>query len=673
MKKMVILALMLSLVLLFTHTEVDAAPQTEYGIPYQTYTLDSQRRFIPTQTAYIPVGTFGKTLGLLNPEDMYIYENQFYITDSGNKRVVITDIAGNYVDEVDLDVFMLPTGLFVKDDFLYVADKTAKKVFKIDLLTKTVVQTIEKPTSPIYGQQNDFIPIKVAVDSSDSIYIVGEGSTSGIIQVNYAGEFVGYLGINTVTLSLRRILYNFFVKDSDLASSLPASPTNVALGQKGSILTTNVNVNETFKRLNISGKNTLLPTTLYPSSNLSDIYMNDENFVYLVAENGDVFEYDANGNMLFFFNTKDLALTQALGLSSIPKGVVTDGQGNIYILDKGYNAVHVYQRTVFVDLVHEAVTLYNDGRYLESKPIWEEIIRQNSSFALAHSALGAALLKEGKYDEALEEYYDARDYQGYSISYWEIRNIQIQENLVTWVLVIVGALIVLKISLAVFKKSPLYEGYIEKKNKLFDKKLVKELTLSLKTFKEPFDMFFDIKRYDRASYASGSIVLGLFIIVYLVNRFATGFLFRAQYLNSVFIELTVVVGIFLLYVVVNYLVSTLNDGEGRFKDVFIASTYILVPYILLTLPMTFLSHFLTYNEAFIYDFYNQIVVGWTFLLLIMSIKGVHNYTFFELVKNTLIIIFGMFILVLIGLLIYSFLGQLIEFVLSIIREVIYRV
>ncbi len=673
MKKIVILTLVLLMTIFSININTEAAPQTEYGIPYQTYTLDSQRRFIPTQTAYIPVGTFGKTLGLLNPEDMYIYQNKLYIADSGNKRIVVTDYDGNIIDTVDLDEFVLPTGVFVKDEYLYVADKTAKKVFKIELLTKTIVQTVEKPTSPIFGQQNDFVPTKVAVDSSDSIYIVGEGSTSGIIQVNYAGEFVGYLGINTVSLSLRRILYNFFVKDSDLASSLPASPTNVALGQKGSILTTNVNVGETFKRLNISGKNTLLSTTLYPSSNLSDIYMNNENYVYIVAENGDVFEYDANGNMLFFFNTKDLALTQSLGLTSIPKGVVTDEIGNIYILDKGYNAVHVYQRTVFVDLVHEAVTLYNDGKYLESKPIWEEILRQNSSFALAHSALGAALLKEGKFDEALSEYYDAKDYQGYSISYWEIRNIQIQENLVTWVLVIIGAFVVLRIALKVFKKSPLYEVYIEKKHTVFDKKLAKELTLSLKTFKQPFDMFFDIKRYDRASYLSGGIVLVLFVFVYLFNRFATGFLFRSTATNSVFIELAIVLGIFFLYIIVNYLVSTLNDGEGRFKDVFIASTYILIPFIILMPPLTILSHFLTYNELFIFNFYSDIVLGWTLLLLLMSIKGIHNYTFFELIKNTLIIIFGMFILVLIGLLIYSFLGQLIEFVLSIIREVIYRV
>ena len=34
-------------------------------------------------------------------------------------------------------------------------------------------------------------------------YILSEGSTSGIIQ-SIMGEFIGYLGINTVPLSLRK-------------------------------------------------------------------------------------------------------------------------------------------------------------------------------------------------------------------------------------------------------------------------------------------------------------------------------------------------------------------------------------------------------------------------------------------------------------------------------------
>ncbi len=675
MKKLTIFTIMLAMIFLITQfgTINGAGQLSNYGIPYQTYTLSSYDRLIPTQTAYIPVGVLGADLGFNGPEDIFYLDDLFYIADTGNKRIVVMDMAGVLVETYEFDEFQSPTGIFVKADYLYVADKVAKTVFQIDMNKKTIIQTVYKPISPIYGQQNDFVPTKVAVDSSDSIYIIGEGSTSGVIQVNYAGEFVGYLGINTVALSLRKILYNFFVQDSELASSTPPSPTNLALGAKGSILTTNTNVRETFKRLNISGINTLLDTTVYPSVGLSDIWMNNENYIYLVADTGEVYEYDSNGNMLFYFNTNDTTLTQTLGLTSQAKGIGTDSLGNLYILDKGYNSIQVYQRTVFVDLVHEAVTMYNDGKYIESKPIWEEIIRQNSSFALAHSALGSALAKEGDYQAALSEFYDAKDYKGYSDTFWEIRNVAIQDNLGTWVISLLGIYIALKIAGTVFRKSLIYETYLEKKKKVLNQKLTCEVIYSLNVIKRPNDMFFGIKRYNSVSYLSGFIVFFLFIVVYLINIYATGFLFRDASPNIIFIQLAIVIGMFLLYVVVNYLVSTLNDGEGRFKDVFISTSYVLVPFIIFTLPMTFLSNYLTYNELFIFTFYHQIILVWTLILIILSIKSVHNYTFWETVKNILIIIFGMFILILIGLLIYSFLGQLIEFVLSIIKEVIYRV
>jgi tetratricopeptide (TPR) repeat protein len=673
MKKLVMFALFLMLLSVSIDFNTQASNQATYGVPYQTYTLNAEGRYVPTQSAYIPVGNYGSSLALKNPEDLFVKDDIFYIADTGNKRIVMSNLEGTLLDTVTSPEFQQPTGVFVKDGFMYVADKAAKKVFKIDLADDSIVQTIEKPTSPIFGQKNDFVPTKVVVDSSDSIYIVGEGSTSGIIQVNYAGEFVGYLGINTVALTLRRILYNLFVRDSELASSLPASPTNVALGLKGSILTTNVNVRETFKRLNISGINTLSQNTSYPTSQLSDIWMNHENYIYLVSENGDVFEYDENGNLLFFFNTKDTSQTKSLGLTNTPKGIATDELGNLYILDRGYNAIHVYQRTVFVDLVHQAVTLYNDGRYMESKPLWEEIIRQNSSFALAHSALGSALLKQGDFESALSEFFDARDYQGYSDAFWEIRNVQLQQNLSTWMLALIIFWVVFAISKKIFIQSSLHASYVTWKQGILNRKLIKEVTLSLHAIKQPFDMFFDIKRYNRASVKSGFIVFGLFVLVYLVNTYATGFLFRNPNPNNLLIELVIVIAGFFLYVLVNYLVSTLNDGEGRLSDVFIATSYVLIPFIIFTLPMTFLSHFLTYNEAFIFDFYHQIIFLWTLLLIVLSVKGIHNYTFLETIKNILIIIFGMFILVLIGLLIYSFMGQLIEFILSVIKEVIYRV
>jgi tetratricopeptide (TPR) repeat protein len=663
--------ILLSIMILSSLFSLRFTVNAKNGVPYQTYTLGTNGRIIPTQTAFLPVGVMGKEYGLNAPQDIFYFNKEFYIADTNNKRVLII---GEDAKEVKFDEFITPMGVFANEEYLFVADKGAKTVFQIKKATNEIILRITKPTSPIYGQKNDFLPIKVAVGSNDSIYIVGEGSTSGIIQVNYAGEFIGYLGINTVPLSLRKKIYNFFVKGSNVASSIPASPTNVALGQKGSILTTNINVQETFKRLNISGVNTLLEDTFYPQVTFTDITMNFENFIYLVSSEGYVFEYDASGRLLFTFDTKDTQMTQMLGLTSQPTGIATDDVGNLYILDKGNNSIYVYQRTVFVDLVHQAVTLFNDGKYLESKPLWEEINRQNTSFAFAHTALGMALTKEGDFESALQEFYDAKDYQGYSMAYWEIRNIAIQKNLTTWVIILIASLILLKLSYSLFKSTKIYDKYLALKETLHQKKWIGELALSTRMLRHPADVCYLIKRKNKASYRSGFVVLFLFLLVYLVNSYGQGFLFRTQEnASNLILQILIVIGIIFLYVVVNYLISTLSDGEGRFKDIFIATSYSLMPIIIFTLPMTLISHVLTYNESFIYSFYHQIITGWTILLLILSIKNIHNYSVWETIKSILIILFGMLIVVIIGLLIYTFMGQLIDFIISIIKEVVYRV
>lgn len=647
------------------------------GVPYTTYTLGVGNSLIPTQTAYIPVGFVGDNLGLKNPSDIYYFNDYLYIADTDNKRILQMDKTGEIIKTYTSEEFLAPTGVFVTDESLYVADKVAKTVFKVSHeLTETNTSNIElrvtKPTSAIFGN-NDFVPTKVAVKSNKNMYIIGEGSSNGIIEVNYEGEFLGYLGINSVELSLRKIIYNFFVKSGSTASSLPAAPTNVAIGQKGSILSTNVNVTETFKRLNITGINTLQGSTYYPNVALSDIIMSDDGYIYMVSETGSVYEYDSKGNLIFHFNTKDSSKTQVLGLTSQPSGVCIDVNGNIYILDKTYNNIQVYQRTVFVDLVHEAVTLYNEGKYIESKPLWEEILRQNTSFALAHTALGSALTKEGNFKEALKEFKMARDYGGYSDAYWEIRNAKIQSNLPIWLLTIVVFVIIIFIIVKLYKSTTVFDSIKRFFRKIKEKKLISELLFGLKIFKHPSDVFYGIKKQNKASILSGVIVLITFIAVYLIDIYFSGFLFKSgQSLSSVLSQLVTVLGVFVLFVIVNYFVSTLSDGEGWLKDIFIASSYSLIPFIVLTLPMTLITHVLTYNELFIVNLYDNVILLWTLFLLIYAIKEIHNYSFKKTVGSTIIILFGMAILVIIGLLVYSFMGQLIEFVVGIVREVFYR-
>lgn len=658
------------ILILLSNQQVVNATQAGRGVPYETYTLGEYSLLVPTHTAYIPVGVIGGDSSLSSPQDIFYDNEEFYVADSGNKRIIVLNKKGELVKTFEQEEFNNPTGIFVNQDFLFVADKAAQTVFRINKATNEIVQRITKPDSPIYGQKNSFIPLKVAVGSNDSIYIIGEGSTNGIIQVNYAGEFVGYFGINTVAFSVRDMLYNFFVSDAKLASSLPPSPTNIAIGEKGSVLSVNINVEETFKRLNIAGVNTLSANTLYPDSVITDIWMSYEHYIYLVSESGYIYEYDVNGNLMFYFNTKDITLTQSLGLTQNPTGIVTDDSGNIYVLDK--NNIQIYQKTVFVDLVHKAVNLYNNGQYLESKPLWEEISRQNSSFALAHSALGSSLLKEGKYNEALDEFYEAKDYGGYSNAYWEIRNIAIQENLSTWVLILFALLVIFFVLKKVTKKRLVFDKVSLRVDKFKEKPLINDLLLSKKIIKKPSDVVYFVKRKSQGSVLSAVIILVIFIVVYLIKTYLSAFLFRDAFVGNVVNEIVKVLGLFLLYVIVNYLVSAFLDGEGKLKDIFIISSYIFIPYIILTIPLTLVSHVLTYNEIFIIDFVYLIIILWTVFLFIYTMKETHNYTGKETVLSTLFILFGIFITILLGLLIFSFIGQLYDFIVSIIKEVIFR-
>ena len=670
MKKLFMLSILVLSLGLIVKSPIQSS-QSSSGIPYNTYTLGEYNRLVQTQTAYIPVGAFSN-LSLNNPQDIYQKDDILYIADTGNKRVLKVALNGSVLDTYSSTEWITPTGIFIEEQKMYIADKDARTIFVFDLTTKQIISRITKPTSPIFGQNNAFLPIKVVVGSNDAIYVVGEGSTSGIIQLNYAGEFVGYLGINSVSISFRKFLYNLFVKQSDLASSLPPSPTNVALGQKGSILTTNINFGQSFKRLNISGVNTLLGDTRYPTEPLSDIWMDQDNYIYLVSSTGEIYEYDANGRLLFQFNTKDRSMKQGLGLTNTPAGITTDSNGNLYILDRIYNNIQIYQRTVFVDLVHEAVTLYNDGRYLESKPLWEEILRQNTGFALAHSALGEALAKEGNFDDALDSFYEAKDLSGYSNAYWEIRNVAIQNNLVTWIIILISIIVVFKVGKKTVVYLPFYESAKSRVHKISEVELVSQIRLSKQIFKKPADLVYYVKRENRGSYLSGLLVFVAFLVVYLLDTYLSGFLFRNHSVGNVLQQVGIVSIVFFLFVTVNYLVSTFSDGEGRFKDVFVMSAYALVPFILFIPIMTVVSHFLTYNEAFIYTFYHQIVLYYTVFLFVYTLKEVHNYTLFETIKSILLILFGMLIMVLMGLLIYAFIGQVWDFIVSIIKEVIYR-
>ncbi|MBS4177862.1 YIP1 family protein [Lederbergia citrea] len=646
--------------------------------PYKTMTLSADGELIETQTAYEPLGRIFSNVEIVNPEDIFIdKKGSIYVVDSGTKKVLVSYARGSVVNEIGKGILGVPTGVFVDEEGdIYVADYEKEKVFRFSNEGE-LKQEYAKPDSPLFGSKSPFKPQKVGVDRRGNIYVVGEGSTNGMIQLSQSGEFLGYYGVNRTEVSFKSVIRNIMASEGQKAKlfmKTPPAPDNVAIDEQGLIYSvTEGTKKEVIKKLNVAGQNMLSPY-ISDDANLVDITVDADGNIFVINGAGKIFEYDSYGNLLFVFGGKDDG-TNRLGLLKQPSGIAVDQSGRIYITDKELGMIQVFESTAFSKQVHEGIALYKDGLYVQSQQYWESVLNLNSSFGLAHTAMGKAYYKQQQYELALEEFKLAEDVYGYSDSFWEVRHAWMQKHLEK-ILVLILVLTALYYGVKYWdKKKSILDGYRRQRDKLKKRKLISELLFLFRFFKHPIDSFYDLQRMGRASVLSATILYLFLFAAYLINRFQTGFIFssyRSGDTNLMY-EFAIIFVPLLAFIIVNYLVSTINDGEGRFKDIYIGTIYSLAPYIVFILPVTLLSNILSGNEYFVHLFSMRIIIGWCLIILFIMIKEIHNYSFSETIRNILVTLFGMAILLLVVFIIFVLMDQVYDFVYSVIKEVLLRV
>ena len=134
----------------------------------------------------------------------------------------------------------------------------------------------------------------------------------------------------------------------------------------------------------------------------------------------------------------------------------------------------------------------------------------------------------------------------------------------------------------------------------------------------------------------------------------------------------VIVVVIIALTACNYLICTINEGEGTIKKIYTYFCYSLLPYIVLT-PINFvLSHVLTNNEQFLVTLVNVIIYAWVLILAILAIKEVNNYTAKETAKIIFLTIFTILIVALLIFIIYVLWAQVFDFISAVFGEVVYR-
>ena len=140
-------------------------------------------------------------------------------------------------------------------------------------------------------------------------------------------------------------------------------------------------------------------------------------------------------------------------------------------------------------------------------------------------------------------------------------------------------------------------------------------------------------------------------------------------------RLTKVTGVLVpivLWVASNWCLTTLFEGEGSFKDIFIASTYSLMPVVLIYIPVTIASNFVVATEVNILTLLTSIAFVWVGLLLFFGIMVTHDYSMGKNIVTILGTIVGMVCIMFIALLFSTLLGKIVSFVTNIVTELQFR-
>ena len=171
-----------------------------------------------------------------------------------------------------------------------------------------------------------------------------------------------------------------------------------------------------------------------------------------------------------------------------------------------------------------------------------------------------------------------------------------------------------------------------------------------------------------------AIVLLLFLAQIADGRLY-GFQFGISY-DKTFNIIPYIVNSIVLFgawVVGNWAVCTLLDGEGTMKNICIYSAYALIPYIAQIFINVLLSHILIQDEAVFMQAIRIIGVGWSVILLFSAIKSVHQYSFGKTVFAIIITIVAMLIMLFLLVLFMSLIQQVYIFISTIYTEISYRV
>ena len=685
---------------------------------YQTYTysIGGFALYSPdAYTAQSPVVDsqyMGLDVPLNNPNDLVTDDKgNVYIADTGNNRIVCLDryykvkfVIDKFVNTQGVDDSLTgPEGLFVSKDRIWVCDTGASRIVVFDR-EGNFLKIIEAPESNLFGDSKLYSPVAIAVDQYNRLFVVSSTTYQGVIVMTEDGEFTGFIGAQAVTLSAWEILWRRFRTDEQKEQQNEVVSTefnNITIDSDGFIYVTTSTIGEgsvgsaiqgkskdgkymPVKMLNTNGDEIMKRNGFWPPagevdyntsskdkdkspvgvSTIIDVAVGQEGTWSIIdSKRQRIYTYDSNGNLLFAFGDIGTMLGNLTGIEAI-----TYQGDKMLVLDKTSMSITVFKRTEYGDILIDAIAAENDQDFDTAIQLWTEVLKRNSNFDTAYVGIGQAMYRNGQYEESLVQFESAYDTINWSKSFQEIRRQWMSQY---FILLLVGIVAIIAAFLFVSKKiTQINQKYTHSGGK---RTFLSELTYGFYVMLHPFDGFWDLKHEKRGSVRAALVYLAVTIGAFYYQSIGQGYLLNPTgAYSSIGNQIIGVLVPLLLFVISNWCLTTLFEGEGSFKDIFIACCYSLLPLPLLIIPATIASNVVTSSEIGIISMLSTIAFIWLGLLLFFGTQVTHDYTMSKNIITVAGTIVGMVFIIFLVLLFSTLVGKMISLVTNIVTELQYR-
>lgn len=415
---------------------------------------------------------FGLETGLKNPQGLYVRDNNVYICDTGNNRIIKLVKEGKDKFEVvqiidqfkgnELNTFSGPTDVAVGEDgCYYIADKGNARVVKLDADLNYLLEFL-KPVDSTLDKEIVFQPNKLAIDTAGRVYCISTGINKGLIKYESDGRFSGFVGATKVTFNWTDYIWKKLATQAQrekMVSFVPTEYDNIYMDSEGFVYACTGSADEdslknesadALRRLNLMGNDIFVRNGEYPAygdlylgegggikgpSYFTDVTALDNKVSICLDKNrGRVFGYDDQGKLMFAFGGNG----GIAGYFRQNTAVAIEHIGNeILVLDQLGCSITVFRTTEFGETVYQAMDLFDQGEYDKSGEAWTKAMEMNGNYDLAYIGIGRSLLRQEKYREAMDYFELKYDEENYSKAFKQYRKEWVEDNIGIIVVVIV--------------------------------------------------------------------------------------------------------------------------------------------------------------------------------------------------------------------------------------------